>query len=224
MRNRPQVFRRLLLVPLVGILLALAGLTMINSRYDFFRQPAYTMAPALPMGRTVVVDTADRSRPNRGDIVLLDRGRWPGEPDGGKSLLRVAGLPGDKLSCCDDRAALEVNGTRIGPMAPAATAPFESTVPAGRVFVTGDNSELAKDSRFFVSEQSGTLPLDAVKGRAVGTILPVGDAGALNGASMTYFYLMALITGIGVLTFLVGAAAAWMRRPRQYVESQPQVS
>ncbi|MFF9509696.1 S26 family signal peptidase [Streptomyces sp. NPDC014724] len=47
------------------------------------------------------------------------------------------------------------------------TPDLDVTLPSGRMFLLGDNRENSNDSRYFLSENSGTVPTAAVQGRAL---------------------------------------------------------
>jgi signal peptidase I len=126
---------------------------------------ADSMAPTVSDGDHVVVDRAGWRLDGlvRGDVVVL---RSPA--DGTALVKRVVALAGDEVRIEDavlviDGEAVEepyvdlekVDGTFFGPV----------TVPAGHVFVLGDNRFGSVDSREF-----GPVRLDAVTGRVLLTL------------------------------------------------------
>jgi signal peptidase I len=107
---------------------------------------------------------------HRGDVVVFDRP--PAVPDPDKYLIkRVVGLPGDVVSGHDGHVWI---GSRplTEPYLNPACGPQESfpaaTVPAGKVFVMGDNRCDSFDSRMF-----GAVSESAVVGRAFLIVWPV---------------------------------------------------
>lgn len=88
---------------------------------------------------------------------------------------RVIGLPGDHITCCDAEGRLTVNGvpiaepyTVVTPGENAATVAFDVTVPAGELWVMGDNRYASQDSSRNQSLPGhGFVPLANVVGRAV---------------------------------------------------------
>ena len=89
---------------------------------------------------------------------------------------RVIGLPGDKVVCCNALGQMTVNGAPVDE--PYVNLPtgqqrvseqsFSTTVPAGRLWVMGDNRDNSDDSRF-----NGTVPMKDVVGRAFVISWPV---------------------------------------------------
>jgi signal peptidase I len=113
----------------------------------------------------------------RGDVVVFrDPGGWLGPAGDGDLIKRVIGLPGDTVSCCDAQGRLSVNGHPVDEpyvvLRPGsdrvAAEDFEVTVPAGRIWVMGDNRYASADSR-----AHGTVPESDVIGRAFVTMWPL---------------------------------------------------
>jgi signal peptidase I len=102
-------------------------------------------------------------------------------------IKRVIGLPGDRVACCTN-GMVTVNGVPlhetgfIYPDRPAAPFPFSATVPAGRLWVMGDNREDSDDSLLHDrsgSPYSGTIPENEVVGRAFLKVWPPSRFGDL---------------------------------------------
>ncbi len=139
---------------------------------------------------------------SRGEIVVFrDPGTWLPEPeaptgpraairdaltfigliptDSGKDLVkRVIGVPGDRVKCCTPEGRISVNGVAL--VEPylneglgTSQVRFDVTVPEGRLFVLGDNRASSSDSRYHLSEDQGTVPIENVVGRAVLTVWPI---------------------------------------------------
>ncbi len=162
-----------------------------------FSIPSASMSPQLLVGdRVVVSKLAYRLHdPNRGDIVVFDCPPLAGCPDdedagagvvvrGLHGLLeavglrqpsteeyikRVIALPGERVEGRD--GSVYVDGRRlVEPYLPgtATVADFEPvTVPAGELWVMGDNRSNSADSRTF-----GTIGDDTVVGRATHRVWP----------------------------------------------------
>ena len=97
-------------------------------------------------------------------------------PSGTDFIKRVVGLPGDTVACCDAKGHMTVNGQPLDETAYTQGSNVTSSrqlnftsvvVPAGQLFVMGDNREHSSDARFF-----GTIPIDKVVGRAVFVMWP----------------------------------------------------
>jgi signal peptidase I len=113
----------------------------------------------------------------RGDVVVFDDpGGWLGPGQGNDLIKRVIGLPGDTVSCCDAQGRLSVNGHPVDEpyvQLPAGTdavsgTSFRVTVPAGRLWVMGDNRYDSADSRVH-----GYVRMRDVVGRAFVITWPV---------------------------------------------------
>jgi signal peptidase I len=89
---------------------------------------------------------------------------------------RVIGLPGDRITCCNDLGQLSINGVPIDEpyvLLPPDTVAvsgqdFQEEVPEGTLWVMGDNRYDSSDSRF-----NGVVPIDDVVGRAVVVSWPI---------------------------------------------------
>ena len=97
-------------------------------------------------------------------------------PDSNDHLIkRVIGLPGDKVACCNAFGQMTVNGIPLAETylkLPADVTrvsgnDFSVTIPAGRLWVMGDNRYDSADSRFNTGTPSkGFVPESDVVGRA----------------------------------------------------------
>jgi len=95
---------------------------------------------------------------------------------------RLIGLPGDHITCCNALGQMSVNGVPLkepyvllpaGQQAVSAK-PFDVTVPAGKVWVMGDNRYNSADSRYHMDDPTkGFVPLSDVVGRAFVVSWPV---------------------------------------------------
>jgi len=103
---------------------------------------------------------------------------------------RVIGLPGDRVQCCSN-GHLTVNGVPIDetsylkdPTQAASSFQFDVTVPAGRLFVLGDNRNDSADSRWHLCEansqglgMNGFVPIQDVVGPVRSVVLPFSRIG-----------------------------------------------
>jgi len=173
-----------------------------------FMIPSESMEDTLVAGDRVLVSklTPGPFDLSRGDVVVFkDPGGWldgvqvaraDGTPswlstpltilglrpqDAGEHLIkRVVGLPGDSVTCCDDRGRVAVNGVAIdeAPYLAAGAVPsqteFDVTVPAGSLWVLGDNRQHSGDSRYNGGKPGGGfVPLDDVVGVAFAKVWPL---------------------------------------------------
>lgn len=98
-------------------------------------------------------------------------------------LKRIVGMPGDRVACCDAKGRITVNGTSVeeaylAPGAKPSEVTFAVTVPAGRIWLMGDNRSDSADSRSHLGDPGGGMvPLDDVIGRALVTYWPLSRLG-----------------------------------------------
>jgi len=105
-------------------------------------------------------------------------------PDSNDHLIkRVIGLPGDHVICCNDFGQMSVNGVPLEepytkldtPDSAAAPTEFDITVPAGHLWVMGDNRYHSADSAYQHANDTGFefVPIENVVGRAMVISWPV---------------------------------------------------
>lgn len=117
-------------------------------------------------------------------------------PDSNDHLIkRVIGLPGDTVVCCDALGQLTVNGVPLDepyillpePGAQATRDEFEVTVPAGSLWVMGDNRYNSADSVFHRGDHNGGfVPMENVVGRALLISWPMDRGSWLDNYPQTY--------------------------------------
>jgi signal peptidase I len=157
-----------------------------------FLIPSGSMENTLRIGDRVLVDKlAYRfgQEPERGDIVVFDgAGSFVENENGTDYIKRVIGVGGDRVTCCDRRGRLSVNGkpvqeTYLYPGNRPSRVPFDIRVPQGRLWVMGDHRDDSRDSRDHLGDPGGgTVPLDKVIGRAEWVIWPLGRLASLDTA------------------------------------------
>lgn len=144
----------------------------------------------------------------RGDVVVFDDpgGRWLGAegvqnltpvqkalsdiglyPTGGHLVKRVIGVGGDHVKCCDAQGRVTVNGVPLNeksyvmPGAKPSDRTFDVHVPAGRLWVMGDNRSNSADSRFHEDlPGGGTVPVNDVVGKVWAIVWPFDRAKLLH--------------------------------------------
>ena len=118
--------------------------------------------------------------PRRGDVVIFADPRDSGD----YYVKRVAGLPGETLSLKNGN--LLIDGQLVWPDADPATFDARASmaavrIPAGMLFVLGDNRSKSMDSRYGSDDGGfGLVPLSALVGRAgpiFFSIAPPGEDG-----------------------------------------------
>jgi signal peptidase I len=142
----------------------------------FMRTPqvsGLSMAPHIASGEVVLINTIvyHLHAPSRGDIIAFHHDG----PTPETYIKRVIGLPGDRVRI--DRGSVYVNGVQLNEpyvRYPDGRSFPEVTVPPSSLYVLGDNRADSDDSRFW-----GFVPENAVLGKAVAGIWPLGHAGAL---------------------------------------------
>lgn len=209
----------------------------------------------LPGDRILVSKTVYHFRSiGRGDVVVFSgAGSWdaptpaPGNPatriwddavglvgiagPGTDYVKRVIGVPGDHVVCCNSQGQVTVNGVPLSessyvyPGDAPSEVPFNITVPAGRLWVMGDNRGDSDDSRYRQDDPGdGTIPESAVVGRAFLTLWPLSRISDLPIPNT--FQQAALHAGTAAATAppaavgggtaaLAGAALIWRRRRRR---------
>ena len=158
-----------LTVALVLILLVFYGL------YRTTTVDGESMLPTLrPEDRVLV--TKSYGEPRRGDVVVVN---IPDSRGHSHDLVkRVVAVGGDVVSVAQD--VLYVNGQREGSpdviVDPSDGANVsEMPIPAGTVFLLGDNRPVSYDSRFF-----GPVPVTDVQGKVVAVFAPVTRLSAVR--------------------------------------------
>lgn len=187
---------------IVVIALALSALVRAFLVQAFY-VPSPSMEDTLQVNDRIVASkiTTAVGGVERGEVVVfVDPGGWLPAPepvtgaagvlrtaltfvgllpsDTGQDLVkRVVAVAGDRISCCDANGRIVLNGVSLVEnyiKGPTNQKTFDVVVPAGGVFVMGDNRGDSADSRYHVNETSkGAVPLDDVVGRAALVVWPL---------------------------------------------------
>ena len=144
---------------------------------EFVNVSGESMTPGLQPGQIVFVEKVSKhfSEPEHGDVVIVKFSNV----DSRYYVKRVMGLPGDTLAIKDGKVIR--NGEVLDepyireeyidtPMA-------EITVPAGHIFVMGDNRNDSSDSR---SSHVGPIPEKDIVGNGVCVLFPFSDIKAVK--------------------------------------------
>ena len=157
--------------------------------------PSASMEPLLQPGDRVVVSRADywAAPVGRGDVVVFD-GEGLFDESEGDFVKRVIGLPGERVTCCDPRGRITVDGVPLnepyvfGDDVPSELE-FDVEVPAERLWLMGDHRSDSADSRAHLGDPGGGMvPVDRVIGRVVAVAWPparvtgVGRVDDVNGS------------------------------------------
>ena len=148
--------------------------------------PSASMTPTLEVGDRVLVNKwAYRfGDPRRGDIVVFTRPKGAENVDD-DLIKRVIALPGETVTITDNHVLVDgialdepylAQGTLTQPVGDHLCTPeAPCIVPAGHLWVMGDNRNDSVDSRYF-----DAIPISSVVGQAVFRVWPVGRFGSLD--------------------------------------------
>lgn len=153
-----------------------------------FRVPSASMEPTLATGDVILADRSERGTAERGEIVVFDGSGYfaPSSADGDRYWVkRVIAVDGDHVQCCTEAGALTINGSPLEePYLAEGTVrsevEFDLVVPAGRMFVLGDNRGDSTDSRHLLGAPGGgMIPRERVVGEVDRVVWPPPRAGTL---------------------------------------------
>jgi signal peptidase I len=186
-------------LPALVILAFVIALVVKTFFLQAFYIPSQSMEPTLEVGDRVLVQKISYylHDPRRGEIIVFENPHETREPDRGlvggffhwmfqglgvqhpdnvDFIKRVIGLPGDTVWAKD--GSVYVNGRKLSePYLTQKTGDFRRTaVPAGDLFVMGDNRANSDDSRYNL----GFVPESKVIGRAWVIIWPAGRMSLLH--------------------------------------------
>jgi signal peptidase I len=193
-RKATKSTRRVVVEWVVLIAAALVIAFLIKTfLFQAFYIPSESMVPTLNVGDRVLVNklSYDFHDVHRGDIIVFDAPPLARSNDIQDLVKRVIGLPGETVTYPGDGhiyidgkllkepyltkgTETTVNGNPQVP--PGCGTPADGKpgckVPAGHVFVMGDNRPESKDARFF-----GPIKESTIVGRVFLRIWPIGSIG-----------------------------------------------
>jgi signal peptidase I len=140
------------------------GINAVSSR---IRVESISMQPTLFPGDYVIVNKLAyrfNHAPQRGDVIVF---KYPPNPDAIPYIKRVIGLPGDQVHIADGKVYIN-DQQMLEPWLKVTTnRGGDWSVPAGQLFVMGDNRNNSSDSRSW-----GFVPFENIIGRAEVIYLP----------------------------------------------------
>ncbi|WP_035857115.1 signal peptidase I [Cryptosporangium arvum] len=184
-RKQRSFWVELPILLLVAVIVAVLVRTFL---VQTFYIPSGSMETTLLINDRVLVNKmVYRFRePRRGEVVVfVPPKQWDAGPTKDDYIKRVVGVGGDKIVCCDSAGRITINGKVLQEDylfeddVPSAQ-PFDVSVPTGRLFVMGDHRSSSADSRYHTDYQVGTIPVDAVVGRAFVIFWPFSHVGTLS--------------------------------------------
>ena len=187
----PFTLRDILLWCVLPVLIVL-GLRLFV--FGMYAIPSGSMENTIMPGDRVIT-TRLSPRPialRRGNIIVFkDPANWLANEgathNSDRLIKRLIGLPGDTVECAGGGAPIVINGVPIDESAylkpgvePSRSA-FSVTVPAGRLFVLGDNRANSADSRAHTNDGAqGLVPVSDVEGVAFVRYWPLNRVGWLS--------------------------------------------
>ena len=158
-----------LIGPLTALLLALVLVFFVF--FDTTTIDGASMYPTL-FNNDYVLITKGLARLQRGDVVVLHV-LYQGRKE--EWVKRIVAFGGDRVNVSGNMITVNGAGEQFPHMIinGGTTQPVEQvTVPAGQIFVAGDNRDVSLDSRFV-----GTFPVTSIHGRAVAIYAPIERIG-----------------------------------------------
>ncbi|MFF4751848.1 signal peptidase I [Streptomyces sp. NPDC002514] len=160
----------------LGLVLFLGGFAWGAVVYRPYTVPTSSMTPTIDAGDRVLAERIDSGEIRRGDVVVFQDKTWV---TGSDVVKRVVAVGGDTVACCTE-GKLTVNGEQIDePYLPKGSAAelmgFPTVkVPAGRLFLLGDERQGSLDSTAHLTDAArGTVVAGAVSARVDAVVWPM---------------------------------------------------
>lgn len=202
-RLRRRRTRRRIVLGVILVIVAFVTTVLIQSALVTpFTVPSESMRGTLEVGDRILVNKlAYSSGPiSRGDVVVFhDPGGWLTSASNSSGaaddylVKRVVGIPGDRVSCCSTEGRLSINGVEAYepyasvPAGQPASSAFDVTVPAGELWVLGDNRYNSRDSSKTQGlPGKGFVPIANVVGQATLRLWPLDRLSAIPTAAETF--------------------------------------
>ncbi|MEV0450571.1 signal peptidase I [Streptomyces sp. NPDC050600] len=158
----------------VGCVLFLGGFALGAVLYQPYTVPSDSMTPTLAVGSKVLAERIDGTDVRRGDIVVFTDPLW-----GNVTMVkRVVGVGGDTVACCGTDGRLLINGKPVDEPylpkgQPGSNYVFSTTLPAGKLFLLGDERRNSVDSRAHLQDAAhGAVSASSVVGRVDAVVWP----------------------------------------------------
>ncbi|HEY3269101.1 MAG TPA: signal peptidase I [Armatimonadota bacterium] len=160
-----------------GIIASVVAIFVVTFLLQVSRVEGISMEPSLQTGEyTLVNKLTYRWRvPQRGDVIVF---RAPDNPHA-DYIKRVIAVPGETVEVRD--GSVWVNGARLEEKYECAPPDYPflpARVPAGHLFVLGDNRNRSYDSHLW---EEPFLSIDHVRGQASVIVWPPADMGHIPG-------------------------------------------
>jgi signal peptidase I len=122
---------------------------------------APSMEPTFRKGDRVTLSPTPSTLETGMIVIFKDPAGWFGSSSQSKQIKRIVGVGGDRVRCCDSQGRIVINGKALNEQsylpvgAAASDVPFDVKVPAGHLWLMGDNRPDSPDSRAHMGDPGG---------------------------------------------------------------------